>query len=246
MANSPLNSFISKVKQDGLARNNRFQVLITPTSPFKLGPTRWLQDALLLCDQVQLPGTNFNTADIRSYGEIRKAPYERLYDDVNISFYVDTSMTVKALFDNWMNSIQNFGTRNFKYYDQYISNITIEVQDLKNQSRYAIQLREAYPKSIGAIQLDQSNKDIMKLSVNFAYKYYVVGNLINVPNTDAVDGGFAAYDFKGDSPSEYEPVFSGGGSDNYFIPPYDNQYTPIFNETTTAQTTENDPLNSFI
>jgi hypothetical protein len=245
MAQSPLNDFISKVKQDGLARNNRFLVTISPKSPWKLGPTRWIQDTMLLCDQVQLPGTNFNTADLRTYGEIMKAPYERLYEDINMSFYVDTPMIVKTIFDNWMNSIQNFGTRNFKYYDEYTSTITIEVQDLKNQSRYAIQLREAYPKSIGAIQLDQSNKDIMKLSVNFVYKYYVVGKQITVPNTDEVDGKFAVYEFKGDSASAYEPVFAGGGSGNYFIPPYDNQYTPIFNESTTAQRLENDPLNSF-
>jgi len=264
MANSPLNSFISKVKEDGLARNNRFLVCISPNSPWQQGPTSWLQDALLLCEQVQLPGTNFNTADMRTYGEIVKAPYERLYDDVNMSFYVDTSMRVKLLFDNWMMAIQNPGTRNFNYYDQYISNITIEVQDLKNQSRYAVQLREAYPKSIGTIQLDQSNKDIMKLSVNFAYKYYVVGNPISVQNTDREDGGFKVYDFQGDTPSAYEPVFSGstslppasvprsytpyfgGAGNNYLIPPYDSRYTPIFNQTPTARRIQNDPLNSFI
>jgi hypothetical protein len=265
MANSPLNNFISKVKLDGLARNNRFLVCISPNSPWQQGPTTWLQDALLLCDQVQLPGTNFNTADLRTYGEIRKTPYERLYDDVNMSFYVDTSMTVKLLFDNWMMAIQDPGTRNFNYYDQYISNITIEVQDLKNQSRYAVQLREAYPKSIGAIQLDQSNKDVMKLSVNFAYKYYVVGKEITVENTDRVeDGGFGVYNFQGDSPSTNDPVFSGNtevppgsvprsytpdfgtAGSNYLIPPYDGRYTPIFNQTPSARRIQNDPLNSFI
>jgi hypothetical protein len=245
MANSPLNDFISKVKQDGLARNNRFLVTISPKSPWKIGPTRWIQDTMLLCDQVQLPGTNFNTADLRTYGETRKVPYERLYEDINMSFYVDTSMIVKTIFDNWMNSIQNFGTRNFLYYDQYVSNITIEVQDLKNQSRYAIQLKEAYPKSIGAIQLDQSNKDIMKLSVNFIYKYYVVGKQITVSNTDGLDGGFAAYNFREDSKSTYEPVFPGAESANYLISPYGNKFTPIFNESTSSKRMENDPMNGF-
>lgn len=227
MANSPLNDFISKVKQDGLARNNRFIVGIfaSPDSRIMdLGTNGWMRDALLLCDQVQLPGTNFNTADMRTYGETRKAPYERLYEDVNMSFYVDTSMKVKLLFDNWMTYIQNPGTRNFNYYDNYTCDIVIEVQDLKNQSRYAVKLFEAFPKSIGAIQMDHTNKDIMKLSVNFAYKYYHIGAQ-EIENTDATDGGFSPYNFLGDTPSTYNP---------------------IFNETPSAAQTKKDPLNSFM
>lgn len=219
MANSPLNDFISKVKQDGLARTNRYTVLFTGYN------TQHGQDVMMLCDQVQLPGTNFNTSDMRTYGETRKAPYERLYEDVNMSFYVDTSMKVKYFFDDWMTSIQNPGTREFNYYDTYTSEVIIEVQDLKNQSRYGIKLFEAYPKSIGAIQMDYAGKDIMKLSVNFAYKYYIVGQYENIQNTDSNDGSFNVYNYMGDSPSTY---------------------TPIFNQTPSAVQTENDPLNSFI
>jgi hypothetical protein len=124
-----------------------------------------------------------------------------------------------------MTYIQHPGTRNFNYYDDYTSDIIIEVQDLKNQSRYAVQLREAYPKSIGAVQLDHSNKDIMKISVNFAYKYYVVGNPRQIENTDAADGGFGVYNFNGDSPSAYQP---------------------IFNQTPSAVQTKKDPLNAFV
>ena len=96
MATSPLNDFISLVKLGGLARTNRYTVLFS-----KFGEQS--RDVLLLCDQVQLPGTNFNTSDMRTYGEVRKAPYERLYDDVNMSFYVDTGLTVKKFFDDWQN-----------------------------------------------------------------------------------------------------------------------------------------------
>lgn len=246
MANAPLNDFISKVKQDGLARNNRFIVGIfaNPNSRImNLGENNWMRDALLLCDQVQIPGTNFNTADMRTFGEIRKTPYERLYDDVNISFYVDTQMTVKLLFDNWMTYIQDPGTRNFNYYDDYVSDIVIEVQDTKNQSRYGIKLFEAYPKSIGAIQLDHSNKDIMKLSVNFAYKYYHIGAQ-EVENTDAADGGFSPYNFLGDTPSQYTPIYNQSLMASP-VPRYQN-YSPVFNQIPAATQLKKDPLNSFM
>ena len=243
MANSPLNDFISNVKHNGLARNNRFIVGIfagPDSQVINLGTDGVMRDALLMCDQVQLPGTNFNTSDMRTYGEVRKAPYERLYEDINMSFYVDTAMTVKILFDNWMTYIQNPGTRNFNYYDEYTADIVIEVQDIKNQSRYAIKLFEAYPKSIGAIQLDHANKDIMKLSVNFAYKYYQIGSQ-EISSTD-VDGGFSPYNFLGDSPSSYNPLFNGTSA---VFAQY-KDYMPIFNEMPNAVQIAKDPLNTFV
>ena len=166
-----LNDFITQVKTQGLARTNRYVVYFN--LPWE--PENNLRDTLLFCDQVQIPGTNYNTADIRTFGEITKAPYERLYEDINMSFYVDKEMKNKLLFDKWLNHIQDPFSRNFNYYDTYRTDIVIEVQDLKDQSRYGIKLFEAYPKSVGAIQLDYAGKDIMKLSVNFAYKYYHIG-----------------------------------------------------------------------
>jgi len=167
-----LNDFISQVKHNGMARTNRYVVYFN--LPWENDYA--LRDVLLFCDQVQLPGTNFNTADMRTYGETRKAPYERLYEDINMSFYVDKEMKNKLLFDRWFNQIQNPWTRTFNYYDNYRTDIVIEVQDLKDQSRYGIKLFEAYPKSMGAVQLDYAGKDIMKISVNFAYKYYHIGS----------------------------------------------------------------------
>lgn len=169
---SKLNDFISQVKTNGLARTNRYVVYFN--LPWESDSA--LRDVLLFCDQVQLPGTNYNTADMRTFGETRKAPYERLYEDINMSFYVDKEMKNKIMFDYWLNQIQDPWTRNFNYYDDYVTDIVIEVQDLKDQSRYGIKLYEAYPKSIGAVQLDYAGKDVMKISVNFAYKYYHIGS----------------------------------------------------------------------
>lgn len=224
MANTPLNTFISKVKTGGLSRTNRYIVGIFHKDTSKLNNfnNTLLSDALLLCDQVQLPGTNFNTNEVHTYGEVTKAPYERLYEDINMSFYVDTSMNVKLLFDNWMTYIQNPGTRNFNYYDSYTADIVIEVQDINNKSRYGIKLFEAYPKSIGAIQMDYSGKDFMKISINFAYKYYRVGALETV---NAADGGFSPYNYMGTSPENYQP---------------------ILNPIQSAAQTQNDPLNNFV
>jgi hypothetical protein len=131
-----------------------------------------LRKVLLFCDQIQLPGVNYSTTQIRTFGEFRETPYEKLYDNLTMSFYVDNDMKVKGLFDDWIGSIQDPITRTFSYYDQYISEMKIEVQDLQNKTRYEMTLYECYPKNIGSIQLDYANKDFMKMQVTMQYKYW--------------------------------------------------------------------------
>jgi hypothetical protein len=169
IAAKPINRFISEIKNGGVARHNRFAVLFTP--PTGVNPDA-LQKVLLFCDTVQLPGVNYSTVQNRTFGEFRETPYERLYDNLAMTFYVDNDMKIKALFDDWINTVQNPNTRTFNYYNNYISNMTIEIQDLSDKTRYRMTLFECYPKNIGSIQLDAANKDVMKLQVTMQYKYF--------------------------------------------------------------------------
>jgi hypothetical protein len=171
-ANKPLSKFIAQVKAGAMARTNRFAVLFSP--PSGVSPAN-LQNILLFCDTIQLPAMNYSTVQNRTFGEFREVPYERLYDPINMTFYVDVDMKVKTLFDNWMNVVQNPSTRTFNYYRDYICDVQIEVQDLNDNTRYEVTLYECYPKNIGAIQMDQASKDPMKLSVTLQYKYWVAG-----------------------------------------------------------------------
>lgn len=164
-----IQEFIAQVKQEGLARTNRYSVMFT--SPTTLNNSD-LRTVLLFCDQMQLPGLNYSTIQNRTFGEFREVPYEKLYDSINMSFYVDTGMHVKYLFDSWLNTIQNPNSRTFAYYNDYTTDMTVEVLDLQNKSRYQLNLFECYPKNISAVQLDQASKDVMKIQVNMQFKYW--------------------------------------------------------------------------
>jgi len=186
MAN--LNDFIAQVKQNGMARTNRFAVEFALPNSLQGFDLNSLRTALLFCDQVQLPGLNINTTDTRSFGEVRKAPYEKLFEDINMSFYVDKDMVIKDLFDTWHDSIMDRNTRTFEYYDNYVTPITIYVQDINDNNTYTVMLYEAFPKSIGAVQLDYAAKDVMKLSVNFAYKNWISFPSVNGTSVATPDG----------------------------------------------------------
>lgn len=182
-----IKDFIAQVKKDGIARNNRYSVIFTP--PSSVNPSA-LKNVLLFCDQIQLPGVNYSTVQNRTFGEFRETPYEKLFDAVNMSFYVDTNLKVKYMFDEWINSIQNPDTRLFKYYNEYTTNMSIEVLDLQDKTRYEVALYECYPKNIGSIQMDNSSKDVMKIQVTMQYKYWKSTTLEPLPDGQKIPKTF--------------------------------------------------------
>jgi len=159
-----LNDFISTVKNSGMMRTSRYSVIFPNAGTDNL--------VGLYCDQFTLPGLNINTQPCLTYGETREMPYQRLYNNINISFYVDTDMKVKKFFDDWMIQIQNPMNRTFSYYNDYTLDVTVNVEDLENNTKYSMMLHECYPKTIQDIQLDYNSKDIMKMTVTMAYRYW--------------------------------------------------------------------------
>lgn len=176
---SNLNQFISAVRS-GMARNTHFEVELTlPPALSNSEPLKSnMRKILLFCDQAPLPGYSFGSAQVRSYGEFREVPYEKLYEQVQLSFYVDVDMHVKAVFDRWAELIQDPTTRDFSYYSNYTTDsIRIFVKDAQDNSRYVCVLNKAYPKAIAPIQLDYSSKEVMKLQITFAYEFATFAQL---------------------------------------------------------------------
>ena len=178
-----LDNFIAKVKNDGLARASRFNVILTPPAGFANG-SFIDRDMILLCDHIDIPSTSLATNDINIYGEVRAMPYQRMYGETRISFYVDRDMTIKKFFDRWINLIINPKTRIQNYYDNYASTMEAVVNTVEEKATYKIVYNECYPVSIDAVSLDYSSKDIMKLSVTMKYKYYEIHEFTSSVNYD--------------------------------------------------------------
>jgi len=169
-----LNDFISSVAGEGLMRTSRFAVTFTLPNAMPAGNyVGNLRKILLYCDSINLPGINLETSQAKTFGEYREMPYNKLFDNVNMSFYVDNAMSVKLLFDSWMGAIQNPVTRSFNYYADYITDIDIDVFDIANNIRYALPLAQCYPKAINPIQMDYAGREVMKMTVSMNYKYWL-------------------------------------------------------------------------
>jgi hypothetical protein len=168
--NGTLKNFIALVKTEGLMRSSRYTVSIRVPNSMSYAPN--MRKILLFCSDVTIPGVSMATNQIRIHGEVREAPNEKMFDNASLSFYVDNNMEVKKFFDQWMESIQDPWSRNFNYYDEYTSEIKIEVEDTKNRKRYEIEMHECYPKNIGQIQVGYDQKEVMKLQISMNYKYW--------------------------------------------------------------------------
>lgn len=211
---STLNDFIGRVASEGLMASSRFSVEIgipniIPANNLYIGDLRKIQ---LYCDAVQLPGLNISSTQARTFGEIREMPYERLFDNVSFSFYIDNSMHTKMFFDTWIQSIQDPFTRKFNYYNQYITDININVYDINEKQRYVVTLYECYPKSIGAVQMDYSSKEVMKLQVSMNYKYWLSTTVDDTNSTDvnnyAVEPNKVSNDYFTDAPNYTNQISS--------------------------------------
>lgn len=170
-----LSKFISQIKEGGLARSNRFTVELTIPSGM---PNLYKEFDIvhLFCEQATLPGIAVVTQPIRTYGEIREMVSDRTFENITLTFLVDSKMLVKKVFDEWMSIVINPSTRLAGYYDQYATTMIISIQDTQNRTTYECALWEAYPKSVQAISLDNNSKDVMRLAVTFAYKNHYNNN----------------------------------------------------------------------
>lgn len=178
MSARSLNEFITSVKKANLARQNRFTVSIaSPTG----STTNNLVE--LFCEQAVLPSLSFSSQPVRTYGEQREVVYDRNFESVQLTFLVDRQMQVKEYFDMWTDQIVNPYSRLVGFYESYVRDISIIVQDTKDNDTYIAVLREAYPKTVSAVQLDYNSKDVMKLQVTFNYRYHINNKLVS-PDDD--------------------------------------------------------------
>jgi hypothetical protein len=200
-----INEFKSSFRND-LARPNRFDVNIN--IPLVLIP--YVSSARSLnyrCESAQLPGRTMATTEQRTYGPIEKYPYLNTYTDIDLTFIVDDDMQQKILFDAWLNFINPLYSNNIRYKQEYATILTINQYDVTNNLTYSVNLYDAYPISVGQMDLNWAGDGLHKLTVTFAYTYWQ-NNSLQAFGMELVDFGIAAV----------SSVLNGGITNNLPLP----------------------------
>lgn len=162
MAKEDFKEFISNLKAVGLPTASRFFVMLPDSN----------NTLCMLVDQCQLPGITIMTTEMRTFGESREAPYGVTYPPVQLSVILDNKAGATTYFDWWSKLVFDRETRTSGYYKDYAREVNIILTDKNDDPIRKVTLIEAYPKTIGDIQLDYSNKDIIRLPITLAYRYW--------------------------------------------------------------------------
>lgn len=174
-----IRDFITQLTSRSLARTNRYTVSFgTPAgitigdgTETRLGSSEDQRLISLFCDSLVLPGIDIESAALRIYGESREMPYSIAYQPAMFNFYVDSDLMIKKLFEDWMHFIFDPKSRVMAYQKTYTTQVVITVFGVdENVEKYKIVLHDAWPKSMGTIQMDTTSRDVMRLPVVFQYK----------------------------------------------------------------------------
>jgi hypothetical protein len=164
MATASLNDFISKVKTEGLLTGTHYYVIFGDQTGREIS---------LMCDSVNLPGMTNATTDYRLFGENREVPYMPIYPSLDLSFISDREMKIKQYFEQWSNAVVDKTTRTVGYYSNYVKQLDIIITDKEGKAVYCARVHEAYPKAIQDIRFGFDNKDIVRINVTLAFKYWM-------------------------------------------------------------------------
>jgi hypothetical protein len=167
----------------GPAKSNRFLVQIEG-GPFA---DDIQQDLMFLCEAAELPGRGFMSTDIRYYGPNFKAPYQTVYEDLNLTFICRDQFKERKFFDDWLDYINPVRSFNFTYKDNYTTQIRLhQFSEIENKATYSFTFEKAYPILVSPQPATWADDNFHRLTVSFTYWRWYRENLdvINPANPD--------------------------------------------------------------
>ena len=168
---SSLSKFQETLKRNGIARSNRFKVRLTLPNAMAVGYN--VDEIALFCEESTIPGRGYSTvprgAGVNGLQEF--VPYDKLYDDINMTFRCSEDMIERVFFEDWFETISGTNNR-FAYLDDYATNIEVVQLNSQDQEIMSFTLEEAYPTVVAEINLSQAPNEYNRFQVTFKYKKY--------------------------------------------------------------------------
>lgn len=168
-----LNRFLAKVRRGDMARANRFAVYIN-------GPAGDNRDReiSLLCEEAAVPGLQLNYTPVKlgNWTENRVSGLEFYGDTASFTFFIDSSWTPRAYFEDWMTRSVSKVTKEIAFYEDMTG--TVDVLALNKIDGIVGQwtLYEAFPRTISLTPLGHGAGDgVARMTVSFSYKYWTAG-----------------------------------------------------------------------
>jgi hypothetical protein len=171
MAN--LNQFYSNLFATGIAKPNRFEVLVIPPpgSPVSLNSAALLRQFSLTCEGVDIPSQSLATFEAKINGlPVIPMPYQLNYGNiVTLTFKLSSDYRERNAMLVWQSLVHRPG-RGFSYYNEYVGTILVRPLDLQGNPVQEFVFRNCFPSVINDIQYNwASNNENIKQTVAFSF-----------------------------------------------------------------------------
>jgi len=193
--------FQAQINQgEGMARPNRFIVIINPPQKLVIEPggpagqdlsasanqnnndlksAAVRENMQMMCNKITMPSRDINTAPHLMYGPKREMPYAYSFSgEIELQFYGDKFLRQRMFWENWQKTIFNGETHDMRYYNDYVGSIDIfqlgqfnAGNDDDARVTYAVRLFEVYPQTISGIEYSYGDNDkIVEVPVTLNFR----------------------------------------------------------------------------
>ena len=174
------------INRKGYAKSNRYRVDVNLPRVISKEVIEGysLEQINMLCESVTMPSRALSTNEYTNGTQTKKIPYTYIDEDVVMEFNLSGDYYPKLVMDSWIESILQPDGFVAQYKNNFVADIQIYGQDINDNSVYKINLINAYPISVGDIQLSNANENtIGKFQVSFAYDRFefAAGDITNTP-----------------------------------------------------------------
>ena len=164
---STINSMVANIAAYKIAYPYKYEIAFTRFSGTPLENLR----LCVSCEKCTMPGKTIATQEIKYHGPVYEMPYEESYaGDMEAVFKLSGDFFERKVFEKWQREIVNPKTHNFKYFDDYVSEIEITQLDLEDNPICRVILEDAYPKTIGPLDFGDEPGEVHKQPISFSYR----------------------------------------------------------------------------
>lgn len=126
------------------------------------------------CHTASFPARSIQTLDFRSNSVNFRVPYAAMYDPITLVFYADSNMDTREYFELWQAAVMNFGNNTSNFYNEYVSDIKLYLQNDYGADTYGIILYECYPLNINILDVSYATTNTpINIMITLSYKSWL-------------------------------------------------------------------------
>jgi len=140
----------------------------------------------ILCKSAALPGSNLGVIEVPFRGRTVKIAGDRTFDTWTATFFADSNMEVRGLFEDWANSINSHEGNTAERFlpnqstTGYMADLFVSQLEKDDQVGGSVirtyQLHHCFPTNVSAIDLAyDSNDQVSEFTVEWQYSFFTAG-----------------------------------------------------------------------